>query len=123
MPHAIGCFLSFAAGSGSTNQRQLSSITSGSSDPIVSNPNSSSLCGSDQLTVTDLNPTDLSSIQNELLGTTSPYTSFGFPFYSTATAAAMNTLQSNKDDLIESGYSTPLKSHPLNKKTVYEVVV
>lgn len=101
------------------NHRQLSSINSGSSDPIVSNPNSSSLCGSDQLTVTDLNPTDLSSIQNELLGVTSPYTSFGFPYYSTT----MNPLQSNQDDMIESGYSTPLKNHHLTKKTVYEVVV
>lgn len=103
----------------SGNHRQLSSITSGSSDPIVSNPNSSSLCGSDQLTVTDLNPTDISSIQNDLLSVTTPYTSFGFPYYSTT----LNPLQSTQDDMIESGYSTPLKSHPLNKKTVYEVVV
>ena len=107
------------AGTMSGNHRQLSSITSGSSDPIVSNPNSSSLCGSDQLTVTDLNPTDLSSIQNDLLGVASPYTSFGFPYFSTT----MNPLPSTQDEMIESGYSTPLKTHLANKKTVYEVVV
>jgi hypothetical protein len=100
------------------NHRQLSSITSGSSDPIVTNPNSSSLSVSDQLTVTDLNPADLSQMQTDFLSSTSPYVSFGFPYYSTKSGTP-----SNKEDTIESGYSTPLKSHQPNKKTVYEVVV
>jgi hypothetical protein len=41
------------------------------------------------------------------------YLSYGFPFYSTK----------NKEDSVESGYSTPLKNYQPNKKTVYEVVV
>ena len=100
------------------NHRQLSSITSGSSDPIVTNPNSSSLSVSDQLTVTDLNPADLSQMQTDFLSSSSPYVSFGFPYYSTKSSTP-----SNKEDTIESGYSTPLKNHQPNKKTVYEVVV
>jgi hypothetical protein len=96
----------------------VSSITNGSTDLIVSNPNSSSLSGSDQLTVTDLNPGDISSIQNDFQVSQSQYVSYGFPFYSTT-----NNSQKTKEDSAESGYSTPLKSQQQNKKTVYEVVV
>ncbi|CAF0978283.1 unnamed protein product [Rotaria sordida] len=88
-------------------------LLSDSSDPILSNPNSSSLSGSDHLTITDMNPTDLSSIENDLNPSQSQYVSYGFPHYVTK----------NKEDSIESGYSTSLKNYQLNKKTVYEVVV
>lgn len=93
-----------------TNNGHFSSSASGSSDPILSNPNSSSLSGSDQLTVTDFyplstaaaaapappvsgivdvsyksfaNPNDLplSAAQNDLLWSQSQYGSYGFPFY------------------------------------------
>jgi hypothetical protein len=118
-----------------------SSNASGSSDPILSNPNSSSLSGSDQLTVTDFypsgNPTDLSyksytipndlplpSAQNDLLWSQSQYGSYGFPFYTTANNIHENVSNKNtKEDSAESGYSTPSKTHHQNKKTVYEVVV
>lgn len=119
-----------------------SSNASGSSDPILlSNPNSSSLSGSDQLTVTDFypstNPTDLSyksytnptelplsSAQNDLLWTQSQYGSYGFPFY-TPTSNIQEIVSSKhmKEDSAESGYSTPSKTHYQSKKTVYEVVV
>jgi len=119
-----------------------SSNASGSSDPILSNPNSSSLSGSDQLTVTDFypsaNPTDLSyksytipndlplpSAQNDLLWSQSQYGSYGFPFYTTQTNN-IHEIVSNKhtkEDSAESGYSTPSKTHYQSKKTVYEVVV
>ncbi|CAF4994173.1 unnamed protein product, partial [Rotaria magnacalcarata] len=92
------------------NNRQLSN---GSSDPILSNPNSSSLSGSDHLTITDMNPTDVSSIENDLHANQSQYLGYGFPIYT----------GKNKEDSAESGCSTPLKSYHLNKKTVYEVVV
>jgi hypothetical protein len=92
------------------NNRQLSI---GSSDPIISNLNTASLSSSDQLTVTDLNPIDLSSIQNDYNTSQSPYISYGFPCYQ----------PKNKEDSAESGYSTPLRNSQLNKKTVYEVVV
>ncbi|CAF3337413.1 unnamed protein product [Rotaria sp. Silwood1] len=92
------------------NNHQLST---GSSDPILSNPNSSSLSGSDHLTITDMNPTDLSSIENDLNASQSQHISYGFPHY---------TIK-NQEDSIESGYSASLKNYQLNKKTVYEVVV
>ncbi|CAF5075979.1 unnamed protein product, partial [Rotaria socialis] len=60
------------------NNRQLSN---GSSDPILSNPNSSSLSGSDHLTITDMNPTDVSSIENDLHANQSQYLGYGFPIY------------------------------------------
>ncbi|CAF1643331.1 unnamed protein product [Rotaria magnacalcarata] len=118
--------------------------TSGSSDPIISNPNSSSLSGSDQLTVTDFyplsttNPTDLSyksynnqndlplsSVQNDLLWSQSQYGSYGFPFYTTANTVheIVSNKNTTKEDSAESGYSTPSKMNHHNKKTVYEVVV
>ncbi|UJR23196.1 hypothetical protein I4U23_026215 [Adineta vaga] len=119
-----------------------SSNASGSSDPILlSNPNSSSLSGSDQLTVTDFypstNPTDLSyksytnptdlplsSAQNDLLWTQSQYGSYGFPFYTpTSNIHEVVSNKHIKEDSAESGYSTPSKTHYQNKKTVYEVVV
>ena len=120
----------------------FSSSASGSSDPIISNPNSSSLSGSDQLTVTDFypstnpidlsyksytNPTDLPlpSAQNDLLWSQSQYGSYGFPFYTTQTNN-IHEIVSNKhtkEDSAESGYSTPSKTHYQSKKTVYEVVV
>jgi hypothetical protein len=132
-----------------TTNGNFSSSASGSSDPILSNPNSSSLSGSDQLTVTDFypltpatitNPTDLSyksytnpneltlsSVQNDLLWSQSQYGSYGFPFYTTATTTNnIHEVVSNKntkEDSAESGYSTPSKNHHQNKKTVYEVVV
>ncbi|CAF0928865.1 unnamed protein product [Rotaria sordida] len=113
----------------------FSSSTSGSSDPIISNPNSSSLSGSDQLTVTDFypistvttNPNDLPlpSAQNDLLWSQSQYGSYGFPFYTTTNN--MHEIISNKnhtkEDSAESGYSTPSKMNHQSKKTVYEVVV
>ncbi|CAF4501930.1 unnamed protein product [Rotaria sp. Silwood2] len=132
-------------GSTATNGN-FSCSTSGSSDPIISNPNSSSLSGSDQLTVTDFypistvttNPTDLSyksytnpndlplsSVQNDLLWSQSQYGSYGFPFY--ATTNNVHEIVSNKnhtkEDSAESGYSTPSKMNHQSKKTVYEVVV
>jgi hypothetical protein len=132
-----------------TTNGNFSSSVSGSSDPIISNPNSSSLSGSDQLTVTDFyplssatitNPTDLSyksytnpnelpisSAQNDLLWTQSQYGSYGFPFYSsTSTNNHLHEIVSNKimkEDSAESGYSTPSRAHHQSKKTVYEVVV
>jgi hypothetical protein len=131
------------------NNGNFSSSGSGSSDPILSNPNSSSLSGSDQLTVTDFyplstvttNPTDLSyksytnpndlplsSAQNDLLWSQSQYGSYGFPFYTTATVTTNNiheivSNKNTKEDSAESGYSTPSKAHHQSKKTVYEVVV
>ena len=104
----VSCFSSAKTG----NHRQLSSIASGSSDPILSNPNTSSLSESDHLTGTDLNPTEMSSIQNDLVCSSSPYISFGFPVYS----ATVN-------ETTESPYSTPIRTQHSNKKTVYEVVV
>jgi len=124
----------------------FSSSVSGSSDPIISNPNSSSLSGSDQLTVTDFyplstttitNPTDLSyksytnqndlalsSAQNDLLWSQSQYGSYGFPFYTTTNNIHEVVSNKNaKEDSAESGYSTPSKTHHQSKKTVYEVVV
>ncbi|CAF2872012.1 unnamed protein product [Rotaria sp. Silwood2] len=92
------------------NNHQLSS---GSSDPILSNPNSSSLSGSDHLTITDMNPTDLSSIENDLNASQFQHIGYGFPHYT----------PKNQEDSIENGYSTSLKNYQLNKKTVYEVVV
>lgn len=133
-----------------TTNGHFSSSVSGSSDPILSNPNSSSLSGSDQLTVTDFyplssatitNPTDSSyksytnpnelplssSAQNDLLWSQSQYGSYGFPFYTTATTNNhLHEIVSNritKEDSAESGYSTPSKTHHQSKKTVYEVVV
>lgn len=132
-----------------TTNGNFSSSISGSSDPILSNPNSSSLSGSDQLTVTDFyplssatitNPTDssyksytnpnelpLSPAQNDLLWSQSQYGSYGFPFYTTATTNNhLHEIVSNritKEDSAESGYSTPSKTHHQSKKTVYEVVV
>lgn len=128
-----------------TNHGHFSSSASGSSDPIMSNANSSSLSGSDQLTVTDFyplssnppdlsyksygNPTDppLSSAQNGLLWSQSQYGSYGFPFYSGNTNSNhFHEIVSNKntkEDSAESGYSTPSKAHHQSKKTVYEVVV
>jgi hypothetical protein len=133
-----------------TTNGNFSSSVSGSSDPILSNPNSSSLSGSDQLTVTDFyplssatitNPTDLSyksytnpndlplsSAQNDLLWSQSQYGSYGFPFYTTtnSTNNHIHEIVSNritKEDSAESGYSTPSKAHHQSKKTVYEVVV
>jgi hypothetical protein len=133
-----------------TTNGNFSSSISGSSDPIISNPNSSSLSGSDQLTVTDFyplssatitNPTDLSyksytnpnelplssSAQNDLIWSQSQYGSYGFPFYSsTSTNNHLHEIISNKitkEDSAESGYSTPSKAHYQSKKTVYEVVV
>jgi hypothetical protein len=131
-----------------TTNGNFSSSVSGSSDPIISNPNSSSLSGSDQLTVTDFyplssattNPTDLSyksytnpndiqlsSAQNDILWSQSQYGSYGFPFYTIANNINNNhELVSNKnpkEDSAESGYSTPSKTHHQSKKTVYEVVV
>lgn len=118
--------------------------TSGSSDPIISNPNSSSLSGSDQLTVTDFyplsatNPTDssyksynnpndlpLSSVQNDLLWSQSQYGSYGFPFYPPTNTLheIVSNKNNTKEDSAESGYSTPSKMNHHNKKTVYEVVV
>ena len=88
-------------------------LSNGSSDPILSNPNSSSLSGSDHLTITDMNPTDVSSIENDVHPNQSQYLGYGFPIYA----------GKNKEDSAESGCSTPLKSYHLNKKTVYEVVV
>jgi len=128
-----------------TTNGNFSSSVSGSSDPIISNPNSSSLSGSDQLTVTDFyplstNPTDLtyksytnqndlplSPAQNDLLWSQSQYGSYGFPFYTTTTT--LNNIhevvsnKNTKEDSAESGYSTPSKNQYQNKKTVYEVVV
>jgi hypothetical protein len=129
-----------------TTNGNFSSSVSGSSDPILSNPNSSSLSGSDQLTVTDFyplttttitnpidlsyksytNPNDLplSSVQNDLLWSQSQYGSYGFPFYTTTNN--IHEIVSNKntkEDSAESGYSTPSKTHHQSKKTVYEVVV
>lgn len=133
---------SAAAAAAAAAHGHCSSNASGSSDPILlSNPNSSSLSGSDQLTVTDFypstNPTDLSyksythaaelplsSAQTDLLWTQSQYGSYGFPFY-TATSN-IHEIVSNKpvkEDSAESGYSTPSKAHYQSKKTVYEVVV
>ena len=132
-----------------TTNGNFSSSVSGSSDPILSNPNSSSLSGSDQLTVTDFyplstatntNPTDssyksytnpielpISSAQNDLLWSQSQYGSYGFPFYTTSTTNNhLHEIVSNritKEDSAESGYSTPSKTHHQSKKTVYEVVV
>ncbi|CAF1385753.1 unnamed protein product [Adineta steineri] len=134
---------STAAATTNATNGHCSSSTSGSSDPILlSNPNSSSLSGSDQLTVTDFypstNPTDLSyksytnpndlplsTAQNDLLWTQSQYGSYGFPFYTTA-SQNIHEIVSNKhvkEDSAESGYSTPSKTHYQSKKTVYEVVV
>ncbi len=124
----------------------FSSSVSGSSDPILSNPNSSSLSGSDQLTVTDFyplstttitNPIDLSyksytnqndlaisSAQNDLLWSQSQYGSYGFPFYTTTNNIhEVISNKNTKEDSAESGYSTPSKTHHQTKKTVYEVVV
>jgi hypothetical protein len=126
----------------------FSSSVSGSSDPILSNPNSSSLSGSDQLTVTDFyplstatitNPSDLSyksytnqndlplsAAQNDLLWSQSQYGSYGFPFYTSTIGNNLHEVVSNKhtkEDSAESGYSTPSKTHHQSKKTVYEVVV
>ncbi|CAF0846546.1 unnamed protein product [Rotaria sp. Silwood1] len=135
-----------AAAASTTTNGNFSCSTSGSSDPIISNPNSSSLSGSDQLTVTDFypistvttNPADLSyksytnpndlplsSAQNDLLWSQSQYGSYGFPFY--ATTNNIHEIVSNKnhtkEDSAESGYSTPSKMNHQSKKTVYEVVV
>jgi hypothetical protein len=102
-----------------SNHWQLSSVTSDSNDPIISNLNSSSLSSSEQLTVTDLNLADMSYVHNDMLCSPSPYANFAFPYYSSTS----NNLQTNRDDHAESGYSTPSKSHCSTKKTVYEVVV
>ncbi len=84
------------------DQFQSQKLSMNSSDPIISNLNSSSLSFTDQL---DINPTDLSSAdisQCQYMGYSCPI----------------------KEDHVESGYSTPLKNCQLNpKKTVYEVVV
>ena len=124
----------------------MPSSASGSSDPIISNGNASSLSGSEQLTVTDfcpndlsyksyLNPTDaplplVSTTQTDLLWSQSQYGSYGFPFYpSNQFHEIVSTKATNKEDSAESGYSTPSKAHHVNnnnnnnKKTVYEVVV
>ncbi len=87
------------------NQFQAHQLSIDSNDPIISNLNSSSLSNSDQL---DLNPTDLSSIENDLNISQCQYISYGIPL---------------KEDDDENGYSTTLQNHQLNKKTVYEVVV
>lgn len=76
-----------------------------SNDPIISNLNSTSLTDSDQLDI--INPTDLSSIENDLNTSQCQYNSYGFPF---------------KEDNAENGYST-FNNYQFNKKTVYEVVV
>ena len=47
-----------------TTNGHFASSVSGSSDPILSNPNSSSLSGSDQLTVTDFYPLSSATITN-----------------------------------------------------------
>ena len=113
-----------------TTAGHISSSTSGSSDPIVSNGNSSSLSGSEQLTVTDFCPPDfaLSSAQNDLLWSQSQYASYGFPFYSLNRNSSNQfheivSTKNTKEDSAESGYSTPSKCQYSNKKTVYEVVV
>jgi hypothetical protein len=72
-----------------------------SSDPIISNLNSSSLSFTDQF---DIHPTDLSSADMSQC----QYMGYSCPI---------------KEDQVESGYSTPSKNCQLNKKTVYEVVV
>ncbi len=63
--------------------------------------------------MTDLNPTDQSSIQNDMDNNQTQYVTYGFPLYAIQL----------KEDNDESVYSTPLKNDQLNKKTVYEVVV
>jgi hypothetical protein len=63
--------------------------------------------------VTDLNPTDQSSIQNDMDNNQTQYVTYGFPLYAIQL----------KEDNGESVYSTPVKNDQLNKKTVYEVVV
>ena len=53
-------------------------------------------------------------MQNDYNSSQIQYLSYGFPIYSIK----------NKEDSVESGYSTPLKNqYQSNKKTVYEVVV
>jgi hypothetical protein len=134
-----------ATAAAAANDGHFSGSASGSSDPIISNGNSSSLSGSDQLTVTDFypvsshpteisyksytNPADLSlsAAQNDILWSQSQYGSYGFPFYSIQTGGQqLHEIVSNKntkEDSAESGYSTPSKAHHHSKKTVYEVVV
>ena len=79
-----------------------------STDPIISNLHSSS-----SLTVPELfndHPKDFSSSleTNDLHASHCQYIGYSYP---------------KKDEPTESGYSTPLKTCSLNKKTVYEVVV
>ncbi len=80
---------------------QSQKLSMNSSDPIISNLNSSSLSFTDQF---DVHPTDISSAdisQCQYMGYSCPI----------------------KENHTENDYSTPLKNIQLNKKTVYEVVV
>lgn len=80
-------------------------LSMNSSDPIISNPNMSSYSFTDPL---EVHSADTPPLENDMNTSHCQYMGYSYP---------------SKEDHIESGYSTPLRNGPLNKKTVYEVVV